>query len=118
MKKKFFIVLAVLLFFCGSIYAASSTKLSATGTAYTGKCLFHGFILGTDGSNDPTITIYDGTDNSGGEVVPTADQPADQKGWYGLIHYNCLCRDGIYVEITCSGTVEVVVLWRHAGGKL
>jgi hypothetical protein len=75
-------------------------------------------LVGTDDLNDPEITVFDGQDDSGTECVPTATQPADKKGWFGLIKYNCLCLDGIYVKIGGNGTVEVVGLWRFAGSQL
>ena len=93
-------------------------KLTESGIATSHKnVILDSVLVGTDDVNDPVVTGFDGTDNTGGECVPTATQPADKKGWFGLIKYNCLCRDGIYIEISGSGTVEVMVLWRFAGSQ-
>jgi hypothetical protein len=107
-------------------------KLTATGLI-TGRknVVLDGILIGTDAVNDPTITVFDGEDGTGVECLPTAAQPATEKGWFGVTKYNCLCTegwfgvtkynclctDGIYVVIVCAGTVEVVVLWRDAGAQ-
>jgi len=86
-------------------------KLSASGVAYTGGCALASMFIGMDGVNDPEITVYDGIDATGSEVVPTATYDASALGLNGfhggLLGYDC--KAGIYVEITCAGTVEVVV---------
>ena len=94
------------------------TKLTATGLV-TGRknVVFDGILVGTDAVNEPTITVFDGEDGTGVECLPTAAQPATEKGWFGVTKYNCLCTDGIYIVIVCAGTVEVVVLWRNAGSQ-
>lgn len=87
---------------------AMSKKLSASGIAYTGSCKFHGFVLGCDGVNDITdLTIYDGLDATGDEIVPTSDYEADYKGLNGVVGLNVACSNGIYCEFTCAGTAEV-----------
>ena len=94
------------------------TKLTATGTV-TGRknVILDGILIGTDAVNDPTITAYDGESAAGVECLPTAAQPATEKGWFGVTKYNCLCNDGIHVVIAGAGSVEVIVLWRDAGAK-
>ena len=90
-------------------------KLTATGQAVTGRYRFHGFVLGTDGVNDPTITIEDsdGTGN-GGEIIPTATYDATALGISGLMGMppeGLFCNYGILVTIVCAGTVEVTVFY-------
>jgi len=89
---------------------AQTKKLSTSGIA-TSKCaLLLGIQIGMDGTNDATITVYNGTDNSGDEIIPTNTYDAATLGIQGLVSsYGKLATDGIYVEITCAGTVEVVV---------
>jgi hypothetical protein len=86
-----------------------SSKKTATGIVLTGQGVFRGMLLGTDGVNDPVVTIYDGLDNSGTEIIPTATYDASALGLNGVIGKGVYCETGIYVEITCAGTVEVVV---------
>jgi hypothetical protein len=86
---------------------------SATVQIYTGAGLLFGMQLGTDGTNDPTITIYDNTAASGTELVPTAAYEADYKGLNGFTcAYGKQFDTGLHIEITCAGTVEVAVDYR------
>lgn len=92
------------------MYSVASKKLSESGMVYTGESLLTSMLIGTDGVNDPTITIYDGTDNTGIEKVPTTTYDSSALGLNGFIlSFPKEFKTGIYVEITCSGTVEVVV---------
>jgi hypothetical protein len=87
----------------------SSDKLSSSGMAYTGECILTHMLIGTDGVNDPTITIYDGVDNTGIEKVPTTSYDASALGLNGFtLSFPFEFKTGIYVEITCGGTVEVI----------
>ena len=90
-----------------------STKLSSSAIVVTGKCNLAAMLLGTDGVNDPVVTVYDGTDNTGEEVVPTTTYDASALGLSGYMGKLLLCDTGIYVEITCAGTVEVVIHYNH-----
>jgi hypothetical protein len=86
---------------------------SASALILTGQGLLFGLQLGTDGVNDPTITIYDSLAATGKEVIPTAEYEADYKGLNGVImSYGKQCDIGIYIEISGSGTVEVAVDYR------
>lgn len=90
-----------------------SIKLTSSGIAYTGECLLTGMLLGMDKVNDPSITVYDGLDNSGNEIVPTNDYDASTLNLNGYMASKPdLCKTGIYVEITCAGTVEVVIKYQ------
>lgn len=90
--------------------SANSKKLSDSGVIFIGKGAILAFLIGTDGSNDPTITIYDGTDNTGTEIVPTTTYDASALGINGaMFGFRKTCKTGCYVEISCSGTVEIVI---------
>lgn len=87
-----------------------SYKLAASGIAHTGPCKFKGFLLGCDGTNDITdLTIYDGLDALGTEIVPTSDYEADYKGLSGVTGITRKCDIGIYCEFTCAGAAEVII---------
>ena len=92
---------------------STSSKISASAAVYTGACELRGFLVGTDGVNDPVITIYNGTSNAGGEIVPTSTYDASQLGLNGAtgLQPGVHCDTGIYVEITCAGTCEVVAYY-------
>ncbi len=88
-----------------------SRKVTATGLVFTGACALHSMLLGTDGTNDPEITVYDGIDNTGTEIVPTTTYDASALGLNGFHGgpAGIECTTGIYVVITCAGAVEVAL---------
>jgi len=96
----------------GKTLSKEPTKFTASGIVHTGPCVFRGFLLGTDGVNDPVITVYNGLDNSGQEIVPTCTYDASAYGLNGCTGVEQYCDAGLYLEITCAGAVEVVV--QHA----
>lgn len=73
-----------------------------------------GMQIGPDGANDPTITVYNGTDNTGGEIVPTNTYDASALGMNGYVGpYDKRAYNGIYVEITTAGTCEVTIDYQN-----
>ena len=89
---------------------AVTDKLSASSKVADGPAILMGMLIGTDGSNNPTVTVYNSTDNSGAEVVPTAEYDATVIGLNGYAPgYGKSCKNGIYCEISCAGAVEVVI---------
>jgi len=91
------------------------TKVTSSTQIKTGKGKFWGYLVGTDGINDPTITITDevnATGKNSGEMVPTATYDASALGVNGaLLSEPILYDHGIYVTISISaGTVEVTIL--------
>lgn len=97
--------------FTPNVLSTTPTKKTESAIVYTGACVFRGILLGTDGANDPTITVYDGTSNAGTEILPTCTYDASALGLNGVTGINpgIYCSTGLYVEITCAGTVEVIV---------
>ena len=89
-------------------------KVSTTQVVLSRSCRLMGFLVGTDGTNDPTITMYDGTATSGNEVVPTNTYDASLLGLNGFMMdgSGIICDHGVYCEITCVGAVEVVVYYK------
>jgi len=87
-------------------------KISSSGIVYNGPAVLRGFLIGTDGVNDVTLlSIYNGTDNTGNEVIPTHGINADALGLNGAMDIHADCPDGIYAEYTTSGTAELVVYY-------
>ena len=74
------------------------------------RAVLMGMQIGPDGANDPIVTVYNGTDNTGGEIVPTNTYDASALGMNGYVGpYDKKAYNGISVEITCAGTVEVTI---------
>jgi len=87
-----------------------SAIITATGIVYTGHCMFTHMFIGMDKTNDPQITVYDGIDNTGTEIVPTNDYDASALGINGFtLTAPIECRIGIYIEIVCAGVVEISI---------
>lgn len=88
-----------------------SAKRTESGIVYTGPCIFTGILLGMDGLWDPTITVYDSLSASGNEIMPTCTFDSSAMGMNGATGMFQYCSNGIYVEITCTGTVEVKIMY-------
>jgi hypothetical protein len=102
------------LWFCATAFGADTYRLTESGKVYEGECQFHGFLLGTDAQNDPSITIYDGIDNDGEKIIPTCKYDAGALGLNGALlseKVSIECSQGIYVEISTTGTCEVIVIY-------
>ena len=94
---------------------AVKKRLTASALVKTGYSKLVGYLVGTDGTNDAIITIYDATTAAAGtEAVPTQKFDASALGlngaWFG--HEGAIeCQVGIYVEITDIGTGELLVYY-------
>lgn len=95
--------------------AIKHSKKSSSDVVYTGRCKLYGILIGTDGTNDPTVTVFDNTSAAGNEVIPTVTYDASLQGLSGatMPGEGILCKNGIYVEISVGGggSVEVVILY-------
>ena len=79
---------------------AKPVRMTATGQVRTGKSLLLGFQVGTDGTNDPTITIYNGVAAvAGNAVVPTQIYEASDNTLRGMIQAYKYCPDGVYIAM-------------------
>ena len=92
---------------------AKHSKKTATSTVMSGEGYYFGFTLGTDGVNDPEVTIFDNTAASGNEIVPTTTYDASALGLNGMLLANPVhCLNGIHVELSAAGTKEIVIYYR------
>ena len=92
---------------------AETTKHTASGVVAHGRGVLYNMQIGCDGTNDPTVTIYDGESTTNAkEIVPTCTYDASALGMNG---YTAIVGKkwirGLYVEITCAGAVEVILDW-------
>ena len=89
-----------------------AAPLTESGKVHTGPVAFAGLMVQTDGTNDVVINVYDAVTAAGKKVVPTALKvPGSQESWGLNIDPPLLCDNGIYVEITCSGSCSVVPIY-------
>ena len=93
-------------------------RITANTLIFTGHGFLGSLLIGTDGTNDPVVTVYDALSAvSGTEIVPTTTYDASALGLNGLeTSYLKECGIGCYVEISNMGTGEVVVGYRADDG--
>ena len=88
-------------------YISSGVKTTST-LIYTGKTLFSGVIVTTDGTNNGTIACYDNTTNSGTKLFPDIVVLGSNRIG-GLTLENPLkVNTGIYCTISGTGASFVV----------
>jgi hypothetical protein len=90
-------------------------KFTASGVISSSACALCGFLLGTDGVNDPVITFFDGISAvDGKEVVPTTTYESSTNGLNGFMPGSVMidCPNGLYVEVATIGTGEGVAYVR------
>lgn len=86
-----------------------SAELTGNSAVYTGRCVFHGIAVATDGTNDVTVTLYDNTAASGGKVVPTFKVTgSDNLG--GIVGIDSICDTGLYLAMS-GGSPKAVVYY-------
>lgn len=79
-----------------------------------GSALFGGVLVFTDGTNDPTLTIYDNITNSGRMLVPATTYDAVYYGNQGFMPgFPIIMNDGIHIVVSLgAGTGYIVVFHR------
>ncbi len=83
--------------FASSIYTADQAAV------YTGRGLFKGMLITTDGTNNVTVSVYDNTANSGTKIIPTF--VALGSSYTTAVSYDpgVAFATGISVDVTIAG---------------
>lgn len=91
--------------------AATPVKLTASGIITTHDCEITSITVGTDGVNDPAITVYSGQSaHSDNIIIPTVTLDASVLGWNGIVlNTPKNSTGGAYIAISSLGTGVVVV---------
>ncbi len=109
--KKLFIVLAVIFLMATSAWAVGINKVGNTTDAAitTGNGYLKGIIVHTDGTNSVTFAVYDhATAASGSKLFSTLTVTTSAANRVTTLSFDgqeCPYVNGIYVDITTSGTV-------------
>jgi hypothetical protein len=97
-----------------SDHVTQSTEITSSAAVYTLPGLFHGVVVVTDGSNAVTVSVYDNASSAAGaELIPTwvvTTSATDRIQSYGIwppVKFD----NGIYLELTCAGTVSAMVYY-------
>lgn len=109
MKKTIQLLLSLLIISLSHpLFASDETLItssaSTTSTAVTGPCWFTGFILRTDGINNVTLNIYDGTGVTTTNLIP-ADfvLPGEDRYFSYRPPSPIRCKVGIRVVVAVAG---------------
>lgn len=84
----------------------SSGLLTASTAVYEGRGILSGVHVTTDGTNNATVTVYDGTAASGNELFKTVVTGTDNSRYYDLCRVRC--TEGLYAEISGTGASAIV----------
>ena len=120
MRKRFILiaVLALVLGFAAMAFAQPEWSIPTAekdddAICLTGRGYFFEISVVTDGSNAVTVDIYDNTAASGTKLIPTwviTTSSTDRAQSY-TAPAPIRVVNGIYVDVTCSGTVKYIVYW-------
>jgi len=77
-----------------------SIELAGNGIACVNPCFFRGLIVGTDGTNDVTVEVFNSQDNTGETVYPKNVVGKNAPPAMGIAVW---CNKGLYVEISGTG---------------
>ena len=94
-----------------------SSEIVATGAAWTLGCVATGILLISDGSNDPTAILHDGTDATGvklGEYSFDVNVKGSFTEFFPIPNVSCFL--GIYVTLSGTGA-SCVVYAEPTGGQ-
>lgn len=93
----------------------NSKVMLTTGPVVSGAHNLLGFLIGTDGVNDPRFSLHNGEDETGKEVVPSTTYDASQLGANGaMFSFYLPCMDGIYFYKESGANDEVIVYYEVA----
>jgi hypothetical protein len=110
MKRIFFLAIGIILMASQAFAfdaALSPAAITSDGMGCTGKCYMTGLTVYTDGTNDATVVVYNGTSTAGQEVFRTkvfGGLYADKISWT----YPLACEQGIYLDLTGTGAAAIV----------
>jgi hypothetical protein len=108
------LVLAILLSVTVAFAGTASETKTDDASITTGYGYFLGIIVVTDGTNAVTLDIYDSTAASGRKLIPTTTIPTGTSNRFAVIGFadgDLYYYAGIYVDVTCAGTVSYMVYY-------
>jgi len=85
-----------------------SGKKTSSALIYTGECILKGAFLYTDGTNDASLIIYDGTTATGKILREVHAKGADGKGPFGDTAIFVRAKTGVYGELTGTNAYFIV----------
>lgn len=87
-----------------------SYTTTGTHVVCSDKCIVTGLLIATDGTNNPTVAVHDGSTGSDPTVIPSTAYDASSLGLHGaMYHYAVYCKKGCALVISGSGSREVTI---------
>lgn len=119
MKKYLVSIIMLLALMFGSlspVWAELSETKIADAAIVSGRGFFLGIFFVTDATNEVTVNIYDNASAaSGKKLIPTdtiiTTAAANRIQAIGFEKGEVPYMNGIYVDITCAGTVSYIVYY-------
>lgn len=117
MKRILIALLIVLFLSTGTLageWCKQSTQKTADAAITTSEGVFYGIIFSTDSANYVDVDVYDNASAaSGTKLIPTTRITTSATDRVQSISFMPPIRfyNGIYVDITCSGTINYMVYW-------
>ena len=123
MKRGIVVLLAIFLVLLAGVTAIadqSATKTSSSAIVASGAGWFLGIIVVTDGTNAVTLDVYDnGSAASGTKLIPQTVVTTSSTNRVFAIGFDADDKsgdvyfyNGLYVNVTCAGTVSYMVYYR------
>src|SRR5512137_2776367 len=85
-------------------------EITADIQALTGRGALYGVMVKTDGSNDVTLALYDGTSTAGKKLIPEDIVIPGDSNFYPIGFTPALIfHDGVYVAISGTGAVAILI---------
>jgi hypothetical protein len=106
--------LAALVILCSAWVLDYTTELTGDAVVRIGRAEVYGMVVMTDGTNAVTVDMFDNTVTGGTKIMPTwtvTTSATDRAQSIALPHVPV--STGIYVDITCAGTVKYMVYYRE-----
>ena len=97
-----------------ALHADQSEEKTGDALIVTGNITLRGIVIVTDGTNNVTLDIYGNTAASGKKLIPqivVGDSSTEKS--YAIVFPEKLVQstNGIYVDLTTSGTVKYMVYY-------
>ena len=90
--------------------------MTATGQVITTPGYLLGLLIGTDYTNDATLSVYDNTAASGTEVIPSTKVDASALGMNGFMPGTVAIPfiNGLYLSLSVAGggSAEIIFYYR------
>jgi len=91
----------------------SSGLKTADGVIRANKAILAGVHINTDGTNDALVVLYDNASAASGTVVfQQTVTGGDDSIPFSMPDGGVYCKNGLYADITTSGTMSFIVYFR------